>query len=428
MYLSPEPLLLPKFPRVETVDLSTASPYLLGRRVVELSIFTIKPPTNPTISIPAVRRPAASNSESSQLPWLSLLEEDDRTKAELDDELSAVRVRVGELDIAGRNEVNIYFGKAMESEIKNDPDLKAFKPLFASYGVDWAGWIESAATQHELKGFLAWDIARLLNKQKSAWLQNGFENQKIVFKEGLLQGTRNGAVSPEVEEVLGERLDGVGIMLDDCMAMQVAGYHGFTFHDSSEIHIADTGRPQLSSFAAGIMRHELSHALLGKYGDIRRDETGAEQVAQASLDGNWFSLSPKYHASRVYSGIRSVSDALYGPVAKLFTWRYTARSPEDIEHADWHLRRSLPACTSRRISTIDEALSEVEAVAQIKDISPFSAVDIACSKMLISNNPPTLHPFMTLRSRQARRDFANDIIDRVISKPRGDQLLEQPSN
>lgn len=348
--------------------------------------------------------------KSQELLALNGLKKRRDTRIELTKAIRQTRQSVANLSDTNKAEFSVITNRLVSAE-----QDRGNPPSPVQDKVDWAGWLESDASDDEVLKFCAWNAYRLYRAQQQPYFRTGIEDVKWQYREGLLAGINFNAVDPTAEERLSD-VDGVKVMLSDYVDLGAQGRDGYTSHNSDRVYIDEPRSEWLSHDDSRIIRHEIGHAVLGRFDDSFRDEVFTEHFAHALDNDRWFQLDPRIHAlAGSYRNCRDLANAIWprSDQVRLLTLIYSAQTEAARERHKHRLRKLQSDGKSSLVGRVVALMQHAEIIGEIYGVPYYSAIEVGAKVLLAVNG--SLRPELRARDKESGRALTATINEAVRS-------------
>jgi hypothetical protein len=180
----------------------------------------------------------------------------------------------------------------------------------------WRRWLTDGASDDQLLEFLYWNYDAMLAMQNDRDVQAEIGRQKADYKVEVARGIEEGWLHPDAANAIDE-VDGVSIYIGDPFDTYFQDRLGYYIPGADWVVVAGerfkaTWRSGVLAQLKNISRHEINHAVLGRFAFWWMSEAATEHIAQSLEHGQPDRLHPhtRDKISVIYDTTRMLMDHL----------------------------------------------------------------------------------------------------------------------
>lgn len=211
------------------------------------------------------------------------------TEASILASINTIREDMGQFALVSEvsSDVDGYFDglATMPSILKQN---KAIAETEKGCHLSWCAWLAEDATTEQILNFFQWHNAHHAARARDPETSRQFDSLKLEYLEDVNRIKGSGFLHSEVS-VAKARLDSISISLEDLFMSYMYGGAGHTDLEGKHIQLVE-------HYDKLTAKHELNHAVLGKYGeylsDTWLDEALTDHVANVMEYGQELIVNP----------------------------------------------------------------------------------------------------------------------------------------
>lgn len=212
----------------------------------------------------------------------------------IDEDLEKTRDKIAGLGEKQQGQFNFYcqtsapnFLKGLKDDFEKD-----------SEGMGWTSWLSTEASDDQLLNFLQWHTYAIEQLNRESEVTAEMDRERAEYKIAISIGIDEGWLHPDAHAAIDET-DEVKMYVSDLFDTRFEDREGYYTHGSKVIIVGPVSAiPLTGDFSRitrsfpGTVKHELNHAVLGRFGSRWLNEAVTEHIAQVMNKGEPEILRP----------------------------------------------------------------------------------------------------------------------------------------